>query len=238
VKIASWNIQGGGGSRLRAIADELIRTDADVYVIGEYMCGRSESLLTRLADAGWSHTLLPSPPRGYGGVAVVSRLPMEAIDSSIEMGDQAAYRHIALRLPSTGLQVRAVYGPLHKQPYQQFWDSLLADLAAHVDEPVLVIGDFNSGMPKTDTEASTLFCSRYFGQLPGIGYTDLWREVNGADAREYTWECTQKGAVFQFRLDHAFGSPTLAGHLQGCEYDHTVRRSKLSDHSLLTVSVG
>jgi len=237
VNIVAWNIQGGGGRRVGAIADELIRRDADVFVIGEYVRGKSEPLVERLADEGWVHAELPEPPDRYGGVAVISRHVLKRLDPLSGMGEQADYRHVGVGIAGTGMEIRAVYGPLHKDPYRLFWESLLGDLSEQADRPTLVIGDFNAGMPRTDNEASTFFCSRYFEQFPGIGYTDLWRRSNGADAREHTWECRRDGTVFPHRLDHAFGSPTVTSRLRACHYDHAVRRAKLSDHSLLTVEL-
>lgn len=57
------------------------------------------------------------------------------------------------------------------------------------------------------------------------------------DKREFTWHVTNKRKTFPFRLDHAFVSPALASKVSACTYDHTVRETKLSDHSMLLLDI-
>lgn len=231
MKIVSWNIRLGGGSRIDAVADRLIRSNGDILIIGEYMKKASEPLIKKLSLAGWPYSVLPDTPDRRGGVAVLSREPIERLRTPAAMSE--GYRYISVAAPLAGLELRAVYAPLQNDPFQEFWEGLLGDLNAASTKPVLLIGDLNSGLPKVDTNSSTLFCSEYFCQLPSSGYTDLWRHMNDAQAE---W-CTWMGPVHPYRLDHAFGSAAIVNRLRGCSYDHSVRLDKTSDHSLLSVQL-
>lgn len=230
MEILAWNIRSGGGVRSHAIAAELIRRDPDVIVVGEYQTGTSARLMHELEEAGWAHQVRPDPPGRYGGVAVLSKsqLVVRPLPASLL---PFAFRFVAVGVPAWGLELRAVYAPLHKDPYAEFWDAMLASLESESDGQVLMVGDLNTGRSHVDAPVPNFFCSSYFSELPSRGYTDLWREMHGPDAREYTW----LGRVNPYRLDHAFGTAPLRSRLRACSYDHAVRESGLSDHSLLLV---
>ena len=147
----AWNIQGGGGKRIASISDEIIGQDADVVVISEYVCGRTETLIERLVQAGWIYHVLPVPPERCGGVAILSRLEMRRVENVGDLGPQAYYRHAAVEFPSEGIEIRGLYAPLHDDPFDAFWEGLHSSLAAACDRPVLVVGDLKSGSPLVDT---------------------------------------------------------------------------------------
>ncbi|MBN1461442.1 MAG: endonuclease/exonuclease/phosphatase family protein [Armatimonadetes bacterium] len=229
--IIAWNIQWGGKSRLDAIESELVARSPDVIVLGEYVRGATEPLIERLSIRGWVHHSIPDPPERRGGASIVSRLPLEVRSAPQGMGE--VYRYAAVGIPSANLELRGVYAPLQGDPYQEFWETLLKSLAAESDEPVLLLGDLNACTPRIDTPALSLFSARYFKRLPDVGYKDLWRAMNDADADICTWQ----GQTHPYRLDHAFGTATLAERVRSCIYDHSVRLAGHSDHSMLVLSV-
>jgi exonuclease III len=232
MRIVSWNIWRGGRKRTDLIAAEFVRRAPDVVVLGEYMTGHSAALTSQLTAAGWKHHSLVEPPAHYGGVAVLSRHPLDQLSPGPGL-EPFGFRYQAVAVPDLDLELRAIYAPLHNDPYREFWSAALDSLEADADRPVLVIGDLNMGATGTDSPAPDVFCDRYFRQLPGRGYSDLWRRSNGADTLEYTWH----GQVNPYRLDHAFGSSSVVDRLVGCAYDHDVREAKLSDHSLMSVEL-
>lgn len=232
MKIIAWNIQWGGGVRCGDIAATLIGLDADVIVLSEYQPDASAPLVASLGEAGWMHQVLSSPPLKYGGAAVLSKTPVSAQPLSRSMAG-FEHRYLSVAAPEHHVELRAVYAPLHKDPYAVFWDGMLADLRAAADEPVLLLGDLNAGASSIDSPSPDFFCSSFFTQLPDCGYRDLWRAANGENAREYTW----LGPVNPYRLDHAFGTARVSDRLAGCHYLHDVRVAGLSDHSLLSVDL-
>ena len=55
MKLLTWNIRHGGGTRLARIAEELAAHDADVIALTEYRAGPGKELCAELADRGWPH---------------------------------------------------------------------------------------------------------------------------------------------------------------------------------------
>ena len=233
VKIVSWNVQfGGGAKRTSGILEQLVRRSPDLIVLGEYQTKNSSRLLAGLRDSGWSEQATPQPPEGYGGVAIVSKRPLEVIPPPPALS-ALEYRFLSVGVPSLGLSVKGVYGPLEGGPIREYWEGVLADLETLRAGRVLVAGDFNTGADGMDSTARTVPASQHFSRLESHGYTDLWRAKHGVDAKEHTWA----GPVHGYRLDHAFGSSTLAASLVACYYDHDVREMELSDHSLMTIEL-
>lgn len=100
-------------------------------------------------------------------------------------------------------RVRAYAG----QEVGEFWGAVLERLQQAGERDALVIGDFNAGIPGSDVpESARLAGNELVRELASIGYTDLWRSVNGADAREHSWQ----GSANAYRIDHAFGSKGVA----------------------------
>lgn len=233
MKIVSWNVRfGGGAKRTSGILEQLIRRSPDLIVLGEYQPKNSSQLLAGLRAAGWTEQATPRPPEGYGGVAIVSKRPLEVVPPPPALS-ALEYRYLSVRVPSLDLFMRGVYGPLRGGPIREFWEAMLADLDAHRADRLLLAGDFNSGADGSDSTAPTIPASQYFSRLEAQGYTDLWRAKHGVDAREHTWHGTAHG----YRLDHAFGSATLAASLVACGYDNEVRELGLSDHSLMMIEL-
>lgn len=231
MKLLSWNIQQGGGRRLARIEAAVRGHDPDTMVLGEYHPGRSDPLLAKLADV-WPFQVLTEPPALYGGLALLSRIELEPV-ALPERLFTFSHRVLPVQVPTAGLMVIGLYGPLHKDPFDEYWHGLLDFLSECQGSPTVVVGDFNTGAPLLDGPDGTFFCSEYFGRLPEAGYRDLWRIEHGNDRREHTWF----GQMSPFRLDHAFGSGGLGGRVISCRYDHNVRETKVSDHSAMIVEI-
>jgi exonuclease III len=108
----------------------------------------------------------------------------------------------------------------------------------HSDAPFLLAGDLNTGCNEVDLEtgATPFPCATDFVALTSGGLIDQCRLQHGMTAREYTWRSRQNG----FRIDHAFGNEAFVSRYEPlqCDYDHSTRESKLSDHSALMLRLG
>lgn len=232
MRILSWNIKWGGQNRVRPIGNAISERDPDVVVLTEYQPRGSAPLLGELAADGWRYHVLTSPAGRLGGVAIVSRLPLvpKPLPTSME---QFATRYVSALVLDAGVEIRGMYGLLKREPHAAFWNALLGTLASDTNGNVLLTGDFNTGKSKIDTPVDDFFCSDYFCTLPQRGFVDLWRKQHGEDAREYTW----RGSKNPYRLDHAFGSASVADRLLACEYSHKERELGISDHSLMSTDL-
>jgi exonuclease III len=133
-----------------------------------------------------------------------------------------------------GVRLLAAYFPQGRDK-SPFFDRCVAAAAENGTNPLLVIGDFNTGLNDLDVEGSgTKFhCANLFAALSTAGLVDLWRLQNGR-CRDWSWRSPLNG----FRIDHAFGNDVLLSRYRPiqCWLDHEPRNSGITDHSALLVS--
>jgi exonuclease III len=110
-------------------------------------------------------------------------------------GALTAQRWLEVAIPGRDLALVAVHVPpvisVGEEAKQAFWDLLLAWAAAHQAEPVLLVGDLNTGAPGLDERGATLYCAPSFIALGASGWVDAWRHFHG-DHREWTWQTPRR----------------------------------------------
>lgn len=230
LRLLAWNIRQGGGSRLPAIAEALIRHDADVLVLSEYRGGDSALRLREMLERlGYRHVTALRPPPGKNGVLIAARRRFHTHDALCHELPEP-YRLVGVEFSRFSLY--GVYMPnlREKVPY---WEALIARLMERTAEPVLAIGDFNTCRAYVDERGKIDKTAYFMDRIDAIGFCDLWRR-RYPDGREFSWYSTRGNG---FRIDHAFLSPGLAARAGPVRYSHEERLGGLSDHSPLIVEL-
>ncbi len=235
LRIVSWNILHGGGSRCDQILATLEKYQPDIVTLQEFRHGRSKPVLIEgLRSLGLDAICAPETSNARENSVIVATSlamraesfpsvssPARAIEACIEITAGVELNLIAVHFPQKKAQV-----PL--------FDRLLALPSEWRDENSILIGDFNCGIPFEDSETQTFYATHLFQQLLSCGWSDAWRQRN-PKAREYTWVSAGKGNGF--RYDHALVSDELNQRVLEVKYDHSVREQKISDHSLLLIDI-
>lgn len=252
MKIATFNINGIK-ARIQALTDWLAGSDADVVVLQEIKSVDENFPRAHFEDLGW--TVETHGQKGFNGVAILSRLPLEDImrglpgDDSDEqaryieatvIGDQAV-RIAGLYLPNGN----PVPGP--KYDYKLAWMERLRLRAQQLlasEMPVVMLGDYNiipeardAAQPdQWDGDALFLPQSRAaFRQILFQGWTDAIRIRDPYAPRgPFTFWDYQAGAWQKdngIRIDHLLLSPQAADLMRDAGVDREVRAGdKPSDH--------
>ena len=239
LRILSWNILHGGGTRCDQILAVIEKHDPDIISLQEFRHGNSKPvLLDGLKELGLDTVCAPETSSARdNSLIIATRLPMEAKafpDSAIR--GQSATKAIVASIevsPMIDLNLIAVHFPQKKEQIPLF-DALLDLPQSWLDGHSLLMGDFNCGIPLIDSETKTFYATHLFQQLLSVGWHDTWRERN-PDAREFTWVSTRKSNGF--RYDHALASSAVNELVLDVRYDHSVRKEKASDHSLLLIDL-
>lgn len=236
LRIFSWNILHGGGSRCEQILRVIENSDADIVALQEFRHGKSKTLIIDgLVEMGLNTCYSPAPASAReNSLLVATRLPMEAERFPASgSGKIHAVKCTVEVSPDISLNMIAVHFPQKKAQIPLFGD--LLDLPADwLTGNSLLIGDFNCGIPLQDSDTKTFYATHLFQQLLQNGWCDLWRSRH-PNAREFTWISTRKSNGF--RYDHALGSACFDERVLSVEYDHDVREKKYSDHSSLLLTV-
>jgi exonuclease III len=193
---------------------------------------------------GWPHIVSSSPAGIDNGICVLSRIPLRTRPSPAP--PENAVRWLDVDLPDHGFGFGVIHIltaiPGAKEPEgaakTRFWNALLAAAEARLAEPLLFIGDFNTGTPLADEAGSTFVCAEHFGRLPALGWVDVWRHFHGG-ALEYTFYSLLRVVVLCicFCIDHAFAMPIFLPRITACRYSHVEREQKVSDHSVMILEI-
>jgi len=251
MKIATWNINSIK-VRLPQVLDWLRQAAPDIVCLQEIKCVGDNFPAARFEEQNY-HVLVHGQ-KTYNGVAILSKLPIEAqmVGLPGDRGDdQARYAEAVVMMGNTPIRIATLYlpngnpAPGDKYAYKLKWMDRLRDRAQKLpaDEiPVVLAGDFNV-IPHADDvhdpdawRSDALFRRETrlkFQALKNLGYTDAFR-ASHTEAHRYTFWDYQGGAWPKnngIRIDHLLLSPQGADLLQACDIDDYVRGwEKPSDH--------
>jgi exodeoxyribonuclease-3 len=264
LRIATWNVNS-----VRLRVDHLARfareQAPDVLCLQEIKCQEAEFPVAALADAGFPH-LRVRGQKGWHGVAIASRLPLEDAPA-LDVCREGHAREVSARV--AGIELHNFYIPAggdlpdrelnakydHKL---DFFARLTAEMArrdpAH---PLIIAGDFNVA-PGVNDVWNHAYMSKVVSHTPpeieamaalqaSLGFLDPIRLATPEPAKLASW-WSYRAADFRvsnrgLRLDHIWATPGLAAALDRAGPDapriHEEARAweKPSDHAPVTVDL-
>lgn len=253
MRFLTWNIQSGGGNRIEMIVDEIAKLEPDVVGLTEVRHGNLGSLRGALHQRGYEFIETTCSTGSTNSVLIASKLPLKSIDEPVAHDPE---RWLPLQVAESDLHILCVHipggtdnkfgadglGMSGKKRKELLWDEVIAYARRHRDQRVVLLGDFNTGLPE-DAQGTPFVLSDYIRVLRLEKYVDTWRNRN-PKAREYTWYTKRKNKETQtsddyngFRLDYIFVSPTLRDRVVDARHVHDVRINKVSDHAIVLADV-
>jgi len=251
MQIATWNINGVK-ARIDTAADWLKEARPDVACLQEIKSVDEAFPRSVFEDLGYN--VATHGQKGFNGVAILSRRPVEDIQPRLpgdDSDEQARYLEAVVTGDKGIVRVGCLYLPngnpvdSDKYPYKLAWmDRLIAHAKDRLalEEPFVLAGDYNIIPEPRDAaypenwvnDALFLRTSREkFRELAAIGLTDALRALDDNDG-VYTFWDYQAGAWQKnngIRIDHLMLSPQATDRLQSVRVDKHVRGwEKPSDH--------
>ncbi|ABV91785.1 exodeoxyribonuclease III [Dinoroseobacter shibae DFL 12 = DSM 16493] len=252
ITIATWNINS---VRLRAdLVARLLRDEApDVLCLQECKSPVDKIPLETFAARGYGH-MVARGQKGYNGVAILSRLPLEDAGHRDFVGKGDA-RHVAARLEN-GLTIHNYYVPAggdvpDRDVNEKFGHKLdfLAEMRAWftdtAPEKSVLVGDLNIAPREDDVwshkqllkvvshtpiEVDTFETTREAGNWVDVTRADIpeGQLYSWWSYRARDWSAADKGR----RLDHVWASADIAAAAHGSRILREVRGwDQPSDHA-------
>ena len=258
MKIASFNINGIK-ARLPALLDWLAEARPDVAVLQEIKSLDDAFPRSEIEDAGYN--IATHGQKGFNGVAILSRLPLEDVARGLpgdDSDDQARWIEATVVGEHAALRICGLYlpngnpAPGPKYDYKLAWMERLQHRAAallQAEDAAVILGDFNV-IPQAedcrdprDWEADALFLPptrAAFHRLLNLGLTDALRATDAGPGIYTFWDF--QGGAWQknngIRIDHVLLTPQAADRLTACGIDKEVRsRERPSDHVPIWVAL-
>ena len=251
MKITTWNINGVK-ARLETALTYLAEAAPDVLCLQEIKS--VDDGFPREAFEEKGYRVATHGQKGFNGVAILSRLPIEDIERGLPGGEgdaQARWIEATISGAAGAVRVASLYLPNGNPPasdkfsYKLDW---MRRLTAHAKQllagemPVVLGGDYNVIPMPADAKrpeawtGDALFqpeSRAAFRGLLNLGYTDAVRACH-PEPGVYTFWDYQAGAWQKddgIRIDHLLLSPQAADRLLGAGVDRFTRGwEKPSDH--------
>jgi exodeoxyribonuclease-3 len=254
VKLATWNVNSVKARRERLLR-WLARHPVDVLCLQELKVVDADFPGEVLREAGYAAAV--HGQRTYNGVAILAREEPREIERGLgDDEDDEAARLISARV--AGLRVVSAYFPnggsvgSDKWRYKLEWmRRLVSWLRRNCDpqQPLVLCGDFNVAPEARDVhdpaiwEESVLYhreARNALEEVRGFGFVDLFRRHRPEPGLYSWWDYRLLG--FQkargLRIDHVWGTPSVAARSVAAEIDREERKGKLpSDHAPVVVEL-
>ena len=228
LKVLSWNIRQGGGTRILKILSKLTSLSAEVVVLSEYKNNDAGARIRAgLLSAGYRYQYVSAARPSDNSAAIFSKLPGSSL---LYPNADADYPHNVLAAEYEAFKIFGMYLP-HKKKHKLF-DFLIEE--AQSAKPGIMVGDFNSGINGVDQAGSSFWYEEKLLALQKLGYRDAFRVKQG-QVKEYSWYSHQGNG---YRYDHTYVHESLVPIIKDCYYIHEWREEKLSDHSPMVLELG
>lgn len=222
LKILSWNIQQGGGSRMIKIVKAIQKMEAQIVVLSEFHNNDAGTKLrNNLTKLGYIHQVVGPTHDATNTVGIFSKLPA---GSAIFDKADPVYNHGMVRADFPAFRLYGAYFP-HKKKHRLFEFLLEQELDDSI--PSILVGDLNTGKNYIDQKGDSFWYTEQLQSLEERGFLDAFRLING-DVKEYSWYSHQGNG---YRYDHSYVDNNLKGLVKNCYYLHEYREDKCADHS-------
>jgi exodeoxyribonuclease-3 len=251
MKIATWNINGVR-ARIEGAAAWVKDVQPDILCLQEIKSEEASFPREPFEDLGYNVAVLGQ--KGFNGVAILSKLPLEDVSTGVAGDDADAHSRFieaVVSVPSGALRVVSLYLPngnpigSEKFDYKLAWMARLEASTRRrlADEEAFVLaGDFNVIPEPIDAcypdnwRGDALFqpeTRAAYRKLLNLGLTDAFRACE-AGPDHYTFWDYQAGSWQKnngIRIDHMLLSPQAADRLISASIDKRTRGwEKPSDH--------
>jgi exodeoxyribonuclease III len=251
MRIATWNINSIK-QRCDTLAAWLSERRPDIVCLQETKC--IDGAFPREAFEGLGYNLAVHGQKGFNGVAIFSRLPLDEVTVGLPgdpSDEQARFIEVVVSAKSGAVRIASLYFPngnppgTEKYAYKLKWMDRIIGYAherLNLEEPLILAGDYNVVPSELDVHDPALWVDDAlflpqtrgkFRALMALGLTDAVRATTD-DPGVYTFWDYQAGAWQKnngIRIDHLVFSPQAADRVLAVGIDKHVRAwERPSDH--------
>jgi exodeoxyribonuclease III len=229
LKILSWNILQGGGSRLFAIINALRTGLYPIVILSEFRNNASGTRLKELLyKNGYVHQLMSNASANENTVFIASTLPFEGI---VYPNADPLFTNNIITAKFSAFHIMGVYLP-HKKKHQLF--QYITKIVTDSETPFIIAGDYNTGHNFIDQKGDSFWYQQELKALEATGYKDAFRFLYPKE-EAYSWFSHQGNG---FRYDHTYVHSDILPIIKNCYYIHEWRQNGWSDHSAMVLELG
>lgn len=228
LNILTWNLRHGGGNRIEKILNALSKhADSNIIVLTEFRNNENGIVIQKfLEDLNFKYQYRGDITPSKNSVLIATK---EKFEHKL-FPELENHCERVIKIFNEKISLYGCYFP-NGEDKKIVFEFLLNEITNNKN--IIITGDINTGKHFIDEKKNTFLHSQYLDKFEGLGLCDAWRYIH-KDKIEYSWYSVMKNG---FRLDHFFISNTLVREIKNCEYLHEYRESKISDHSMIQLSI-
>jgi len=231
MKIMTFNIRHGGGTRVHSITKSIDFHNPDILVLTEYRENKNADVLRgHLARSGYLYMTSGTIDPNVNSVLIASKAPFVPCLFDDFKEPEKTKSLVGARFD--GINIIGGYFPGQDRKYPVF-EYLLEHANEFLSDTGLIIGDINTGKHHLDEQGASFYGAEYLDKLEEVGFIDSWR-IRNSEKREFSWYSNKGNG---FRLDHVFSTPDCDSRISNIYYSHHERDEKVSDHSAMIVEL-
>lgn len=228
LRILSWNILQGGGSRTKQIIKFIESSNAQIIVLSEFRNNKNGIILrSKLMELNYHFQATTLNQSHDNSVLIASKLPC---DTRLFTNTKLDFSHGIVAADFEAFSVIGVYLP-HKKKHKLF-DILNQE--AKKEKPAIICGDFNTGKNFIDQKGDSFWYTAELKSLERQLMVDAFRHVQGS-VEAFSWYSHQGNG---YRYDHTYVNERLLPIVKDCDYIQKAREDKLSDHAPMYLDLG
>ena len=229
IRILSWNIRQGGGSRILQIVKTIEQSEAPIITLNEFRNNASGiQLRTALLKLNYRYQTVTAAPANDNAVLIASKFPCH---SRLFPKADEEFPHNIVQAEFDAFHLIGVYLP-HKKKHKLF--EFMTELIKKDHKPYVIAGDYNTGKNYIDQKGNSFWYTEELEHFEAAGMIDAFRHKQG-DVKEYSWYSHQGNG---FRYDQTYVEESLVALVTDCYYNHKVREDNISDHSAMVLELG
>lgn len=222
LRILSWNIQQGGGSRVLGIGNKVRNAEVQIAVLSEFRNNASGiQLRSLLLRSGFRYQSVSHAKSNENSVLIASSYPH---NSQLLNPNSDDFAHGMIDCEFDAFHIMGAYMP-HKKKHNLL--NMAFNRSQGRAKPSILCGDLNTGINGLDQKGDSFWYEKEVKNMLNNGFIDAFRHKH-EDRKEYSWFSHQGNG---YRYDHTFVQDVLKDLVHDCYYLHEWRKQKLSDHS-------
>ena len=254
MRIATFNVNGIK-ARFETVRDWLRAEEAPDIAVLQEIKSTDEAFPAEALTDGTGYALHTHGQKGFNGVALLSRLPLEDVTRGLPgdaADEQARYIEATVVTEHGAVRVCGLYlpngnpAPGPKYDYKLAWMARLEARARELladETPFLMCGDWNvlpedidAARPEVMAEDALMLPATRaaWRRLVNLGLTEAFRTRHPGQPGHYSYWDYQGGAWDRnhgLRIDHFLLSPPVADRMTDCAIESGLRGgAKPSDH--------
>lgn len=229
MKLITWDIDSGGREQIDNIIDKIHREDCDIAVITGFRTNHNKNkILNSLKDIGYNYIVYRRPAHKHQDTVLVASKE----DFIIEKND-CSKRDSFLIISQNDINIAAM-NFTNNINQKELMNLFKEELSEYIDKKLIVAGNMQTAKNyATKNSLGKKLCKRYI-DFKDVNLKNCIEQMASFNPDNYTWSSRKGG---EYNVDFILMNEKMDEHNFYCYYNHDVKESGISSHSMILLNI-